>query len=190
MKLAQALALGAGGIALGVGGWALITLQEIKTGLPNLDALRAPLLAALAGHGLLLPQHGRAMMAIFQEEHGRKNGGDVDPIGSGDPNFDPLSLGDLTLPGGPSIGPGQVYFKTAYQLGLWDQNDRDGFIAYGSDPNNLWGLINMAVAVYKVKLKIANGDVPTAIKLYNGAQSYEDNALAFESQVFGTDGQS
>lgn len=188
MTLGKALACGAAGIALGIGGWAVLTLREIKTGLPNLDALRGPLLVALGRHGLLLPQHGRAMMAIFHNEH--TNGDpsrDVGVVGSGGPT-DPMTPGDLQLSGGPSVGPGQVYFKTAHELGLWDANDRDGFIAFGTDPANLWKLIDMAVVVYKSKLEATGGDVDLAIQRYNGsgakAEQYESNALAFEAQAF------
>ncbi len=190
MSLWKALALGAGGLTLGIGGWAVVTMQKLKTGLPNLDALRGPLLAALAKHGLIDPAHGQAMMAIFHNEHTNgKPGNDVAPVGSGGPT-DPMTAGDLQLSGGPSVGPGQVYFKTAGDLGLWDPADRDGFVAFGTDPTNLWKLIDWAVIVYKSKLAISGGDVTQAIELYNGsgpsADQYQANALAFEVQAFGT----
>lgn len=177
------------GAVAAVGGWGVVMFSKLRTGFPNLDALRIPLIAALARQGLISAQYGRAMMAIFHNEHTNGNvTHDVGAIGSGGPT-DPLTMGDTTLPGGPSIGPGQVYFKTAWELGLWDKGDRDGYIAFGSDPANLGKMVDMAVQVFKSKLKMAGGDVASAIELYNGAgdsaRLYQANALAFESQVYG-----
>jgi len=177
-----AAGVAAGGLTL----YGAYMFVELATGHDNIDALRTPLIVSLAKRGHPTVDVGRALMAIFHNEHGD---GDV------------MELGDTTLSGGPSIGPGQVYRKTAIDLvnrgilgGGWVQaiTSRDAYTAFGSDPSNLYALVDGAVAVFLDKLASVGGDIPQAIMAYNGAgdaaAQYEDKALAFEASTFGTDG--
>jgi len=149
--------------------------SQLETGNPDLDRFgirgRVALQSFLAFGPDCLRQ-ARAMMTIIHNES------------SGNPdNY----LGDLNATGGPSIGPGQVYRATAIDLGLYpdagqDPNDRDAYADLSGDE----GLgISWAVAVFKDKLRIAKGDIPTAIRLYNGsgasANQYQAKALGFAS---------
>lgn len=170
MHVAAKGALALGGAGLVFGGFVFI---ELGTGKPNLDALRLPLISGMARNGVVSLEFGRSMMAIFHNEH--SNGNPSHDI------TDPMQLGDQTLSGGPSIGPGQVYRKTAIDLGLWDASkDREAYAAFGSDPANLWELTAWACTVFKDKLRIADGDYAKARELYNGSG---DSAIAYEENT-------
>lgn len=152
--------------------------QELATGIPTMDrfGLRARVLLYSALGGV----DPKVIMALIHNES------------RGDPaNF----LGDEGASGGPSVGPGQVYRKTAKDLGLWtpplevDSGTERALYAQLADDED-WG-VRATVAVFKNKLGIAGGDVAKAIALYNGnpalpqVQTYRDNALAFLSGTFG-----
>jgi len=90
-------------------------------------------------------------------------------------------LGDITLAAGPSIGPMQVYRKTARELGLVP--DDISASDYAALSTKEFRTIGMGVAVFKSKLQAAGGDVADAIRRYNGsgdaAAAYQQRALSF-----------
>lgn len=163
------------GIATAVGAVAYLVwskLVDLSTGDPNLDRLRLRVLVEATKAGV----DPRVIMGIIHNESGGRP-----------ENY----LGDVTAPGGPSIGPMQVYRRTALDYGLWapsDPDDRDAYAAMSSDEVQgiAWG-----VAVFKRKLAEANGDVADAVRRYNGsgsaAEAYRDRALAFISSTYGED---
>jgi hypothetical protein len=110
-------------------------------------------------------------------------------------NWDGITplVGDATLGGGPSIGPGQVYRSTAKDLGLWtpppgadDATERAAYQALASD---LATCLDWMVAVFQTKLHIAGGDVSDAIRRYNGggvaALAYQARASVFVLSEWG-----
>jgi len=187
-----ALAGGVVVVAGGMGAFWLGWVQPAKTGDDTLDALLPRTALELAKVGLFGPRYLRAMAAIFHNEH--SNGTPTGQV------HDILEVGDETLHGGPSGGPGQAYRSTAIDLGLWpsqgdkdaqldDDDDRAAYVAFVQDPANLGELIRWAVVIFKSKLKIAGGDVAQAVQLYNGsgpaAQQYAQNAQDFSQLVYG-----
>jgi len=170
----------AGGVAMA--GAELVVMAACATGKAQLDrwAIRGRVaLECLRTFGpkvLADPTYPRAMMLIIERESG------------GNPSH---YLGDATLGGGPSIGAGNVYRTTAKDLGLWTppegatiDQERAAYAALASD--EALG-IRWAVKVFASKLKASGGDVPLAIRLYNGsgtaAESYRAAVLSRASDL-------
>ncbi len=146
-----------------------------KTGDPNLDrfGIRGRIILRGAEHfGPRLSRPiVRALMAIVHQESG---------------GLQVNYLGDKTAPGGPSVGPGQVEYATAKELGLIPQTEtRDQYAARVSQEG--WG-IDAMVQVFKAKLAAAHGDVADAIRRYNGggqaALGYQASALDWAQQTW------
>lgn len=116
---------------------------------------------------------GRAMIGIFDQEN---KGRAPSPL-----------VGDQSLAGGPSIGPGQVYRSTAIALGLVPTGTTpEDYAVLAGDEDKMVG---WAVRVFRTKVRAAGGDVAKAIELYNGsgpgAQRYQSDVLAFLAGQFG-----
>jgi hypothetical protein len=174
MSLLNAITLG-GGLAAGGG---VYLLEALRTGDANLDRLavrgRVALYSLMRFGPRVLVQLSipRALMAIVRNESG------------GRPN---MVLGDKEASGGPSIGLMQVYRRTAVDLELWapepgasDQAARAAYSALARDEaRGIW----WGVAVFADKLRQAKGNVPEAIRRYNGsgpmAEAYRQRALDF-----------
>lgn len=171
------LALGAGAVLLLAKGSAKDPLLEAaKTGNALLDRL-APIVVAAAKKHLgkdATSANVRALMAILNNESG------------GNPR---MYLGDKNLPGGPSIGPMQVYRSTALDMRLWTPptgeaaDSAKAKSAYAALAVNEQRGIDMGVAVFAAKLKAAKGNTTLAIRKYNGAgpaaETYKTKALDF-----------
>jgi hypothetical protein len=190
------LALAAGGLVLVA--WYLgrqrkvtaALLAQAQTGDAELDRdeIRGNVVAAARakfGDAVLLvdPSILRALMAIVRNEGAYAQGAST--------------VGDALLGGGPSIGPMQVYRTTAKGLGLWtppretlgdDDLERAAYRALAT-PDNTRMLIGWGVAVFADKMRAAGGDVPTAVRLYNGAgpsaELYRDRADRFAQATWG-----
>lgn len=173
-----------GGAVIMTGTVFAVLFDAARTGKADLDELRVRgrvVLEALLTFGVnVRPNIVRALMAITNNEIDRTS--------------PPTYLGDVTAPGGPSVGPMQVYRSTAKELGLWtppagasDADERDAYAALAGDFG--WG-IRAGVKVFKAKLEAAGGDVADAVRRYNGsgakAQGYEAKALAFASETWPT----
>jgi hypothetical protein len=173
-NLELSAAAGAAGSAAAL--WRLLAAME--TGSASLDRLGMRGCLALYsllrfGPQLLLnPAIPRALMCIANNESG------------GRPS---MNLGDKEASGGPSIGLMQVYRTTAVDLGLWTPPPgasvdaaKKAYAALATDEalGIRWG-----VAVFANKLKIAQGNIPEAIRRYNGsgpsAEAYKQRALDF-----------
>ncbi len=147
----------------------------MKTSDPYLEAYR-PRLAweILITFGARASQEvGRALIGIFDLENKARK--------------PPPLVGDATLPGGPSIGPGQVYRATAIALGLVPAGTTaEEYAALAGEEDRLVG---WSVRVFKSKMQLAQGDVAKAIELYNGsgshAEAYRSEVLAFLAEQFG-----
>jgi len=161
--------------ALLAGGKDQLVIQA-RTGNSKIDRL-TPLIVRSAKKRLgakATPNVIRALVAILSNESG------------GNPA---MYLGDKTLSGGPSIGPMQVYRKTALDFRLWTPPDGVGAdsekakAAYAALASNEARGIDMGVAVFKQKLAAAKGDVAEAIRRYNGSgpasEAYKTKALEF-----------
>lgn len=168
------LVLAGGAFVAGVG----FIAQSIATGNPRIDrwGIRGRVaIECLKTFGprvlrdLSIP---RAMLLIIDHET------------RGNPR-EAVYLGDQTASGGPSIGPGQVYRRTAKDLRLWtppagatDDQERAAYAALATDEALT---IRWAVKVFASKLRAANGDVAEAIRRYNGsgpaAESYRAAVL-------------
>jgi len=151
-----------------IGAIVLLKYSDLATGQTMLDRMeiRSAVLRHTTGTGI----DPRVVMGIIWRES------------RGSPtNY----VGDTTLPGGPSVGPIQVYFATATALGLF-KGTKEQYLAQAKDESQgiAWG-----VAVLKEKLRIAKGNVPEAIKRYNGsgssAEKYRDGVLEFLKQTYG-----
>lgn len=154
--------------------------ESIKTGLDYLDLVQ--LRVAIAGQCLVVfgakavtdLRIPRACMAICHNE-----------VDSSKELTE--QVGDVDLPGGPSIGPMQVYFKSAKDYGLVpsDMSADD----YQAKASNLVECIGFGVKVFEHKLSEAGGDVDEAVRRYNGggdaAQAYKARALAFADKTWG-----
>ncbi len=152
-------------------------LRSIRTSDPYLEQYR-PLLARFVvltfGAGASVPI-ARAMIGIFDRENKARQR--------------PPVVGDKLLPGGPSIGPGQVYRATAIDLGFVPAGiTREDYamLAY-DDSRMVW----WAVKVFRAKLAAAGGDVGEAIRRYNGsgpeAERYASEVIAWLAETFGAD---
>lgn len=158
--------------------------ESIVTGVPDLDrpAIRFRVAFQAFRHfgmtavwDLSIP---RALMAIVNNES------------RGNAKF---YLGDVGSSGGPSIGPMQVYRRTAKDLKLWTppegatvEEEREAYKALSQ--NEALG-IKWGVAVFADKYRIAKGDLTEAVRRYNGsgpsAEDYRDRAVAFFAQKWG-----
>jgi hypothetical protein len=150
----------------------------MKTGNANLDRLgvrgRLALYSLLKfGPGVLLnPSIPRALMCIVNNESG------------GRPS---QVLGDTAASGGPSVGLMQIYRTTAVDLGLWTPPAGASVDAakqaYAELAQNEAQGIRWGVAVFAAKLRLAKGNIPDAIRRYNGsghlAEAYKQRALDF-----------
>jgi hypothetical protein len=166
------------------GAWQAWRLYQAMgaTGNAVLDSLRWRAVLELVRAGVV-PRvaHARALLSILRNETGGRAG---------------PWIGDETLPGGPSIGPGQVYRATAKDLGLWSApttgDERTAYRALGEDL--AWSQsegLRWAAVVYRAKLAAAGGDVVDAVRRYNGggdrAQAYRDRALTWARATWGED---
>lgn len=144
--------------------------EELATGVDSMD--RFPIRGRVLLYSTLKGVEPRIIMSLINNES------------KGDPNN---YLGDVAASGGPSIGPMQIYRKTAKDLGLWvppsgvDATTERALYAAMSDDEDQG--IRWGIDVFKSKLSAAGGDVTRAIAMYNGsgpaAQTYQQNALAF-----------
>lgn len=159
--------------------WAYVYFR-IATGDPDLDrfGIRGNVAyAALRTWGpravadLRLP---RACMAIVWKETGGRPAEYV---------------GDTGAKGGPSIGPMQLYRATAQDFGIWtpppgasDAEIRSAYETLAQDEH--WGIMGGARELAE-HLVDHQGDLPSAIKAYNGsgpdADKYRDRVLTWAS---------
>lgn len=172
---------------------------KLKTGVDGLDRLQIRGLVALflpwifwrelrAGPDRMV-QIGRAFMSCLNNES------------KGNPRF---YLGDQSASGGPSIGPGQIYRRTAKDLGLFkdptpevdgDPEERSAYAALAEREG--FG-INACLIAFADKLdqvkRAGNdagyGDIWSAVRRYNGsgphAEEYRAKAAAFHRQTWGS----
>jgi hypothetical protein len=130
------------------------------------------------------PKIARACMSILNNE-----------LPGGARRGELVIIGDKDLPGGPSIGPMQVYRATAKDLRLWspppdvageDPWEREVYASIAHDPEQC---IRWGVEVFRAKLQVAGGELDDAIRRYNGggtaAAKYRDRALAFADATWG-----
>jgi hypothetical protein len=130
------------------------------------------------------PAHARAFVALMAANEIRVDWDGVSPI-----------VGDEKLPGGPSVGPCQVYRATAKEEGAWapppDVAGDDAWErqVYATLANVESKCIDMGAETFGKKLRAARGDVADAIRRYNGAghaaQVYRANAVAFADATWG-----
>jgi hypothetical protein len=94
-------------------------------------------------------------------------------------------VGDIALSGGPSVGPLQVYRSTAKSLHLWSAptDGTDEASAYALEASDVGTCLTWGCIVFESKLDAAAGNIPEAIRRYNGsgpkAVAYQQHALAF-----------
>lgn len=158
--------------------------ENIKTGIPSLDRWEIRYRLAFwcfrtfGAQAITNPNLPRALMAIVHNES------------IGLPKF---YLGDTTASGGPSIGPMQIYRRTAIDLKLWTppqgMTEAEQRKAYAELAQNESMGIRWGVAVFADKLRIAKGNIPEAVRRYNGsgalAEKYQAKALAFANEKWG-----
>lgn len=174
-------------MAIGARGWQLYAASA--TGDPQLDALRWPLIFALATRYPWMLTTSQAekqiqtMITIAAQERSLKG-----------------QIGDLTAKVGPSIGPWQLSRQGAIDVGVWkpDQTDTiDGQRAsYAAEEYDAGAVLNVkklarwSLIFFQTKLKAAGGDYEEAIRRWNGsgdaAQKYQKEALA-RADGFGFD---
>lgn len=169
------------GCLMAVGIWAASLVQAATTGDEQLDRHRWRVVRALAKRCGARTSRAlaRACMTIIRNE----SAGRPPPV-----------IGDASLPGGPSVGPMQVYRRTALELGLWspppdatsDDEQRDAYSTFANDED---ACVDWGVAVLLAKLDAADGDLADAIRRYNGggpaARAYRDRAVAFADATWG-----
>lgn len=158
---------------------AMALADRIKTGDPNLDrdAIRLNVArAAIAAFGMMRALEdsrlAQALISIVWKET------------DGDPR---QYLGDTTAPGGPSIGPGQVYRETAQDLGLWHPpagaSAQAIRAAYGALAHDEAKTLTWSAIEFAHHLAAYGGHLPEAIRAYNGAgphaELYRDEVLAW-----------
>lgn len=150
-----------------------------KTNDATIDRELGPKVTAIAARVMpestRSPEIVRALMSIINNEYARY----LPATGQ---------VGDKKLAGGPSVGPMQVYRSTAVAMGFVPKDiTPDQYAAYAG---NLDTVLEWGVRVFKQKLAMAKGNVPLAIKYYNGsgpqADAYRDKALAFVTRVWGS----
>jgi hypothetical protein len=164
-------------IVLGV--LAVLTYLQISAAMKTSDAYLERYRARLAWELILAFRTGasaavgRAMIGIFDRENKDRK--------------PPPLVGDRALPGGPSIGPGQVYRARAIALGLIPPDTTAEQYELLAGEEDL--LVGWAVRVFKFHFDQAKGDVAKAIELYNGsgpaAEQYKSDVLAFLQEQFG-----
>jgi len=108
-------------------------------------------------------------------------------------------VGDMDstrFPGGPSIGPMQVYRKSAIDYGVWRPNlsigsHEDERTAYLKLANDEHLCLSFGVNIFLHKWREARGDFVDAIRRYNGggvaAKAYAESAVAFGIETWGAD---
>lgn len=177
LEAASTLATALGAISLG--SWAYV-YAHLGTGISTLERIGIRGGIAYSSLRVFGPKamlhHAeipRALMAIVHQERSEAPG----------------AIGDANLPGGPSIGPGQVYRATAIDLGLWSppMGAADGGrAAYAQLAADEPLMLIWSAKVFRSKLK-QTGSVPEAIRAYNGsglmARSYRDQALEWASSL-------
>lgn len=156
-------------------------VDSAKTGDGNLDRFAELVVSALDDESAANVDTVRACMAIIRNESGGRS---------------PPVIGDATLGGGPSVGPMQIYRSTAKDLGLWTpppevEGDIDAERAsYAELANDETWCVRAGCKVFVTKLQIAGGNVPDAIRRYNGggpaAAAYRDRAVAFMTATWGS----
>lgn len=86
-------------------------------------------------------------------------------------------LGDVDAGGGPSVGPMQVYRRTAKDLKLWTPSvpdfEREEYAALAQE---VFMTMRWGVAVYKDKLARVGGVIRNALGAYNGSGPNGDYA--------------
>lgn len=152
---------------------------QSKTGEPSLDRLVPLIVSGIRKHfgSKATLEIVRAAVAILQNESR---------------GLSKYYLGDISAPGGPSIGPMQVYRATAIDLKLWNppagivkgsDADKAAYAALATDEE--LG-VDWAMAVLADKFRIAGGDLKLAVRLYNGsgpkAEAYLQKAIAYAGQ--------
>lgn len=166
-------------MALGARGYQLYTASA--TGDAQLDALRWPLIFALATRFPLMVPTGDAlkqiqtMIVIANTERSLKG-----------------QIGDLTAKVGPSIGPWQLSRQGAIDVGVWKPDPTDTLdgqrASYAAEEYDSSGVLNVkklarwSLVFFQTKLKAAGGDYEEAIRRWNGsgdaAETYKQRALA------------
>jgi hypothetical protein len=144
------------------------------------DSMRWPVAYALVRNlgPMARPAHARAFMALMasRETPTTWDGGSA-------------IVGDETLPGGPSVGPCQVYRATARDERAWvpppDVAGDDAWerVVYGSVANNLAKCIDMGAVTFARKLRAAKGDLTDAIRRYNGGKTSDRNGNGIPDSV-------
>ena len=178
-----ALLPGAFFVTAGLVIWRFMALRAaIATGRPAFDQFQSRIAVAVLWYFMpdsLSPARataiGRAVMALLHNENG--DGWDGKSI----------QVGDRDLSAGPSVGPLQVYRATAIALGLVPPTETaEGYATRAADLD--W-CVEAGVRVFREKLEIAGGNIPYAIRLYNGsgdkAESYMRNALTWLDSQYG-----
>lgn len=178
MRRATIAVLVVAGLLVLLGIYYLAVVSSAATGNAQLDSARWALAAALLGRASLSPGNLRGLVAILNQER--------TPVGV---------VGDTGIAKGPSGGRLQVLRETAIELGLWPSTgesladqvnnaaDWQAYYAFAADPANDLELLRWGVVVYLDKLRQAGGDHAQALLLYNGAASYEEAALEFETSL-------
>jgi hypothetical protein len=172
-------------LALALGGALLAAVERLKTGVAALDRLEIRL--GVLGNALVVFGPSVLMDATIP----RVLVGLVHAESGGDQR---QYLGDTMAPSGPAVGPMQVTRGTALILGWWrwDQAplnsaaERAAYAALATDEE--WG-IAAGVRVFADKLKTANGNIPEAIRRYNGAgeeaAKYANRVMAWLKTTYG-----
>lgn len=179
-RAAAAVAMALPGALAFLGGFiviqALLMVRAARTGDRAVDRHRWRIVWALwRVFGLRAsPSLARAVASIIrQESAGRR----------------PPVVGDADLSGGPSIGPMQVYRRTAVAMGLWTPPPVGEVAAYTALASRETMLIEWGVRVLQEKLRITKGDLHEAIRAYNGsgpkAEAYRSKLLATADKTWG-----
>lgn len=166
----------------------------MRTGVPELDRLRWPVLWALVTRARTrLLTNGvaiaRRYMAMLRQEGAykpgdRELGAEFYPLGDrGFVGRDPDGPGPALALYGPAVGPGQVLLAHAHRLG-WTGGAEE--LAHVSNAGRALGY---SVAVFVEELDRAAGDVELATRRYNGsgpaAAAYLASVQAHERGFFG-----
>jgi hypothetical protein len=174
-------------VAVSLRMWQLYT--QSKTGDPALDALRWPLVFALAWrYPLKVPtseglKQIQTMITIANTERSLKG-----------------QIGDLTAKVGPSIGPWQLSRQGAIDCGVWKPDPSDTLdgqrASYAAEEYDAGAVLNVkklawwSLVFFQTKLTAAGGDFEEAIRRWNGsgpaAVDYQQRALA-AAEGFGFD---
>ena len=145
----------------------------LVTGEPSLDrpgirlnVARATIAAFGLTRALADARLSRALMAITWKES------DGDPA---------QYIGDRGAPGGPSIGPAQIYRESAQDLGLWSPPPGGSVLqiraAYEALAHDERLTLEWSAKELAHKLTAWGNDLPSAIKAYNGAGPHAERYL-------------